>query len=624
MRGATTSTSGACVGQDVVDLTSERAGAEQRKEGEGEKEGGNGKVSVPWSLPPTNRNRKPRRRCQCIVVMGFFSDFMVDHRSWFVVFFVIPISLVFDVLISVRTWLILKLNTAPAQHSTRIALIQEAVRAHAARNDGTKLCTARGGWQSMSPGYRDYKNASTQIAINLYDVLSWSAEDMTITVEPMVNMGMVSAFLIPKGFTLPVLPEMDDLTVGGLYMGVGIETSSHKYGLFNDSVVSAEVILSDGTLVVCSRTSHPDLFDALPWSYGTLGFLASVTMRIIPCKPYVRVDYIPFKDKAASVASFADYSSRCDTVDFVEALAYSKTEMVVMPAYFASAEEAKQSGKINTISLWFKPWFYKHVETILKTGQPTTEYIPLRDYYHRHTKSIFWELEQILPVGNSFLFRYLLGWSVPPKVSFLKLTQTAAVQKLYEEQHVIQDMLVPVSEMSGALSCFHEHYDIYPLWLCPYRAYDYSTFSDGGKKTNEHRCFLRKPAQASRPTASGGKPSKDPAYEMYVDLGAYGVPRAVLEKRNFNAVAKGRIVEEFVMTTRGFQMLYADSYLSRDDFRKMFDHKHYDEMKKLYDPKGVFPEVFEKVCKKAAAIWKARKAENTVRSSAGVEKKKGV
>ena len=40
----------------------------------------------------------------------------------------------------------------------------------------------------------------------------------------------------------------------------------------------------------------------------------------------------------------------------------------------------------------------------------------------------------------------------------------------------------------------------------------------------------------------------------------------------------------------GFQMLYADSYMSRDEFRKMFDHSHYDEMKAKYDPDGGFPE----------------------------------
>ena len=34
------------------------------------------------------------------------------------------------------------------------------------------------------------------------------------------------------GWTLPIVPELDDLTVGGLVMGTGLESSSHKYGLF--------------------------------------------------------------------------------------------------------------------------------------------------------------------------------------------------------------------------------------------------------------------------------------------------------------------------------------------------------------------------------------------------------
>ena len=47
--------------------------------------------------------------------------------------------------------------------------------------------------------------------------------------------------------------------------------------------------------------------------------------------------------------------------------------------------------QINPIGYWWKPWFYKHVEGYLDT-QGGTEYIPLRHYYHRHTRSIFWEL----------------------------------------------------------------------------------------------------------------------------------------------------------------------------------------------------------------------------------------
>ena len=38
------------------------------------------------------------------------------------------------------------------------------------------------------------------------------------------------------------------------------------------------------------------------------------------------------------------------------------------------------------------------------------ELIPLRDYYHRHTKSLFWEMEDIVPFGNEKWFRYIFGW----------------------------------------------------------------------------------------------------------------------------------------------------------------------------------------------------------------------
>ena len=42
---------------------------------------------------------------------------------------------------------------------------------------------------------------------------------------------------------------------GGLIMGVGIETSSHKVGLFQHCCLSYELVLADGSLVKCSKVS---------------------------------------------------------------------------------------------------------------------------------------------------------------------------------------------------------------------------------------------------------------------------------------------------------------------------------------------------------------------------------
>src|SRR5690606_10627453 len=87
--------------------------------------------------------------------------------------------------------------------------------------------------------------------------------------------------------------ELDDLTVGGLILGYGIESSSHKYGLFADTVAAAEVVLGDGSVVRASPTENTDLFYALPWSYGAHGMLTAVELPVIPAKPYVRVTYSP-------------------------------------------------------------------------------------------------------------------------------------------------------------------------------------------------------------------------------------------------------------------------------------------------------------------------------------------
>lgn len=53
------------------------------------------------------------------------------------------------------------------------------------------------------------------------------------------------------------------------------------------------------------------------------------------------------------------------------------------------------------------------------------------------------------------MFRYLFGWMVPPKISLLKLTQGEAIRKLYEQHHVVQDMLVPIKSLEKSIQTFH-------------------------------------------------------------------------------------------------------------------------------------------------------------------------
>ena len=72
---------------------------------------------------------------------------------------------------------------------------------------------------------------------------------------------------------------------------------------------------------------------------------------------------------------------------------------------------------MNAVDRWYKPWFYTHVLDLMfnnkddnennnKTNRKYVEYIPTKDYFHRHNKCIFWMLRYDFGFANHPLFRY--------------------------------------------------------------------------------------------------------------------------------------------------------------------------------------------------------------------------
>ena len=118
----------------------------------------------------------------------------------------------------------------------------------------------------------------------------------------------------------------------------------------------------------------------------------------------VELTYQPCHSQDEFIKAFKNASLEKEN-DFVEGLVYSHDSAVIMTGKMVPySSMLSHPTRFNPIGLWWKPWFYQHVESYLnaKPDSDRVEYIPLRDYYHRHTRAIFW-------VSSSLFFSYFLG-----------------------------------------------------------------------------------------------------------------------------------------------------------------------------------------------------------------------
>lgn len=488
---------------------------------------------------------------------------LIRFRWIFVIPVLLPASIVLRGFGLARALYLRGWRNTPRDHERRVQRVQEQIAGWRENGAVGLLCTARKNWMSVSTRRKPYKQRQNPVRLDLYNVLEVDTSRQIVRTEPQVSIGELTRRLVPLGWTLPVVPELDNLTVGGLIMGYGIESSSHKYGLFSDLVQSYEVVLGDGKVVCATRKKNSDLFYALPWSHGALGFLAAVDLRIIPCTPCVRLTYHPFHSLERVCEFFTQEVCKANPADFIEGILFSRERGVIMTGDFVTGPEVEVK---NEIGWWFKPWFYKHCQSFLERGKGT-ECIPIRQYYHRHTRSIFWEGELIVPYGNRPLYRFFLGWMMPPEIALLKLTQGSLIQKYYEEKHVAQDVLVPIRYLEKTVAFFHETFECYPVWLCPHRNYH-----NGG--------LVR----------AGSVP-----YEMFVDVGAWYVPGRVLRDQPYDGRKAVRKMEAFAREHRGVQCPYAITEMTREEYRDMFDCTLYDRARKKYGAEGVFMDAYDKV-----------------------------
>jgi FAD/FMN-containing dehydrogenase len=152
-----------------------------------------------------------------------------------------------------------------------------------AREHGVEIAVRGGGHSAGGLGVAD-----DALVIDLSQMRSTTVdpENHTVRADPGCTWGDVDHATVAFGMATPS-GFIASTGVAGLALGGGIGYLSRRFGLTVDNLLSADVVLADGTFVTTSEHSHPDLFWALRGGGGNFGVVTSFEFRLHPVGPQV-------------------------------------------------------------------------------------------------------------------------------------------------------------------------------------------------------------------------------------------------------------------------------------------------------------------------------------------------
>jgi glycolate oxidase FAD binding subunit len=147
----------------------------------------------------------------------------------------------------------------------------------------------------------------------LNHIVEHNVGDFTAILEAGVTVADAQAAFAAEGQMLALDPPLgsgDAATIGGLVATADSGPLRHRYGGVRDLIVGITVVLSDGTIAkaggkVIKNVAGYDLSKLFAGSFGTLGLIASVSVRLHPLPGRTATARLTFEDPAELAASAA-------------------------------------------------------------------------------------------------------------------------------------------------------------------------------------------------------------------------------------------------------------------------------------------------------------------------------
>jgi FAD/FMN-containing dehydrogenase len=404
---------------------------------------------------------------------------------------------------------------------------------------------------------RQARPAETLDARDFDQVLGVDTQRMLVETEGATSYAKLVQRCLHRDVMPAVVPQLKSITIGGAVAGVGIESSSFRHGLVHQSVREMEVLIADGSTVLCrADNEHRDLFAGLPNSYGTLGYVLRLVADVIPVKPYVQLTHLRYTD---ATAFFDGLRDRCRSdVDFVDGVVFGRAEYYLTLGQFR--DEAPYTSDYTYEHIYYRSIRERH-----------SDFLTTHDYLWRWDTDWFWCSKNLF--AQNPLVRRVLGQRRLNSVTYTAIMRwnnrwklTSRLNRLlgYHTESVIQDVDIPLDRCVDFLDFYLDKIRFTPIWICPIGPLG----GDG-----------RFPLYPLEPGT------------LYVNFGFWDVIRERTPRTDGHY---NRMVEAQVRQLGGIKSLYSESYFTPEEFWGCYERDAYEALKRRYDPQGRFGDLYGK------------------------------
>ncbi|KAH6618084.1 hypothetical protein B0J18DRAFT_436417 [Chaetomium sp. MPI-SDFR-AT-0129] len=469
------------------------------------------------------------------------------------------------------------------RHKTTVSKLASTIRA--LYSSRTPYRISHGSTNSTRP--RPSASTTTTIDISpLRHVLSVDTARRVALVEPNVPMDRLVEATLPHGLVPPVVMEFPGITAGGGFAGTAGESSSFRYGFFEETVRRVEMVLADGEVVEVERPGEQqeegmdgrgDLFRGAAGAVGTLGMTTLLEVELMEARKFVRTRYRRTSSVAEAVEAVREEMRKGEN-DYVDGILFSKDHGVVVTGQLTDTLPSPDE-KIQTFSGPWDPWFYLHAQDKTapekgESGANPVDYVPLAEYLFRYDRGGFWvgraAFDYFRFVPFTRFFRWFLDDFLHTRMMYRALHGSGESARF-----VVQDIAMPFETTERFVEYTSSELDIWPLWLCPLKRRGPPTFHP----------FTTLPESVKQ--TEGGQKETD----MMLNVGVWGWGPS--DPAAF--VRKNRELEDKVRELGGMKWLYAHTYYPQDEFWAMYGGRGwYDALRKKYRAETL-PSVWDKV-----------------------------